>query len=155
VQTPGIPVRDVPHQEGDILGPLAQGRDVNGKHVHPIIEVAAARPRGHYLRQIPVGRRHQAHVHADGPRAAHALEGLLLQHPQQLGLQCQRQVPDLVEEEHPLVRQLKAPGFARQGAREGAALMAEDLALREPRGKGGAVHRDESAVSAALAPLIS
>jgi hypothetical protein len=38
-------------------------------------------------------------VHADGPRAAHALEGLLLQHLQQLGLQLERQVPDLVEEE--------------------------------------------------------
>src|SRR5262249_35157622 len=61
------------------------------------------------------------------------------------------QVPDLVEEERPLVRQLKAPECACQGAREGAALMAEELALQEPCWHGGAVHRDEGAVAARTA----
>ena len=52
--------------------------------------------------------RHQAHVHLDRLRAAEALELLLLQHAQQLGLQLRRDVADLVEEQRPLVRQLEA-----------------------------------------------
>ena len=41
-------------------------------------------------------------------RAAQALELLLLQHAEQLGLQLRRDVADLVEEQRPLVRQLEA-----------------------------------------------
>jgi len=37
-----------------------------------------------------------------------ALELLLLQHPEQLGLQLVRNVADLVEKQRPLVRQLEA-----------------------------------------------
>ena len=46
-------------------------------------------------------------------RAAEPLELLLLQHAEQLGLQLQRDVADLVEEQRPLVGQLEAADLLR------------------------------------------
>ena len=92
--------------------------------------------------------RHQPHVHLDRLRAAEALELLLLQHAQQLGLQLRGDVADLVEEQRPLVRQLEAADLLADGAGEGALLVAEQLALQQPRGDGRAVELDEGAALA-------
>src|SRR5205823_5083760 len=62
--------------------------------------------------------RHQPHVHPDRLRAAEALELLLLQHAQQLGLQFSRDVADLVEEQRPLVGQLEAADLLADGPGE-------------------------------------
>ena len=88
-----------------------------------------------------------AHVHLDGLRAAQALELLLLQHAEQLGLQLRRDVADLVEEQRPPVGQLESADFLADGAGEGALLVAEQLALQQPRGDGRAVELDEGPVS--------
>ena len=53
----------------------------------------------------------------------------LLQRAQQLGLQLERQLADLVEEQRAAVRELEAARAALQRAGEGAALVAEELAL--------------------------
>ena len=87
--------------------------------------------------------RHQPHVHLDRLGAAQALELLFLQHAEQLGLQLRGDVADLVEEQRPLVRQLEAADLLADGAGEGALLVAEQLALQEPRGDGRAVELDE------------
>ena len=79
-------------------------------------------------------------------RAAEALELLLLQHAEQLGLQLRRDVADLVEEQRPLVGQLEAADLLADGAGEGALLVAEQLALQQPGGDGRAVELDEGAV---------
>ena len=81
-------------------------------------------------------------------RAAEALELLLLQHAEQLGLQLRRDVADLVEEQRPLVGQLEAADLLADGAGEGALLVAEQLALQQPRGDGRAVELDEGPVPA-------
>jgi hypothetical protein len=78
-----------------------------------------------------------------GTRAAQALKLLRLQDSQQLGLEFQRDVPDLVEEKRALMRQLKASEALRQGPGEGAALVAKQLALQQPRWQGDTIHRDE------------
>ena len=72
----------------------------------------------------------------------------LLQHAQELGLHGRRQLADLVEEERAAVGQLEAPGLLAVGAGEGAALVAEQLALEQRLGQRRAVERDEGAVGA-------
>ena len=52
-----------------------------------------------------------------GVGAADALEALLFERAQDLGLQRQRQIADLVEEQRAAVRQLELARLARRGAR--------------------------------------
>src|SRR5207244_5387672 len=95
--------------------------------------------------EVPVRGRHQSDVDSFGARAAETLELLLLEHPEQLRLQLERDVADLVEEDRPLVRQLEPPDPLRDRTREGAPLVAEELALEETRRDGRAVELHERA----------
>ncbi len=88
-----------------------------------------------------------AHVDLDRLRAPQPLELARLQHPQQLGLNVERQLADLVEEECRSVRDLEAADLARHGAGEGSPLPAEQLALHEARGQRGAVDFDHQLAS--------
>ena len=76
-------------------------------------------------------------------RRPDALELAFLQDPQQLGLQFQRQIADLVEEQRPAVRQLEPALPRRDGAGERAALVAEQLAFDQRRRQRRAVDADQ------------
>ncbi len=76
------------------------------------------------------------------PVAADALDLAVLQRPQQLGLHRQRQLADLVEKQRAFVRQFELADAVVGGARKGAALMAEQLALGDRFGQGGTVEID-------------
>ena len=65
------------------------------------------------------------------------------EHAQQLRLQRRGHLGDLVEEERAAVGQLEAAQPPLGGAGEGAALVAEQLALDERLGDGRAVEGDE------------
>ena len=97
--------------------------------------------------EVAIRRRDDAHVHLDRARAADALELLLLQHAQQLGLQIQAHLADLVEQERALVRALERAFDALDRAGERALLVAEEGALDQTFGEGGAVQLDERAVA--------
>jgi hypothetical protein len=60
---------------------------------------------------------------------AQPLEGLVLEHPQQLGLQPEGKLAELVQEERSAVRLLEAAVAGFIGAGEGAPLVAEQFAL--------------------------
>ena len=91
--------------------------------------------------EIAVGRGDDAHVDLDAAPRADALDDLILQHAQQLGLQRRRQLADLVEEHRAAVGQLEPAALLRDRAGERAALVAEQLALEQRFRKGGAVDR--------------
>ena len=95
------------------------------------------RPAAHVRVQIAVGRGDDAHVRAPRLRLADALELLVLQEAQELGLQAAARSRDLVEEEGAAVRGLHLARLVLDRAREGAARVAEQLAgqqlLREGR----------------------
>ena len=129
--------------------PLAQRRIENREHVEAVVEIAAELLVGDHLREVAVGRRDQPDVDADGPGAAQALELLLLQHAQELRLQLERDVADLVEEQRAAIGQLEPADLLRDGAGEGALLVAEELALEQPRRNRGAVELDERPRAAA------
>ena len=80
--------------------------------------------------------------------AAHALELLLLDQAQDLGLQRQRQVADLVQEQRAVVGHLGLAHLAPARAGEGALLVAEQLVLEQRLGDGGAVDGHEGALGA-------
>src|SRR5207247_1719214 len=86
--------------------------------------------------------------------AAADAQGLaLLQRAQELHLDVRRDLGDLVEEERAAVGALEAAGARRDGAREGALLVAEELALEDTLGEGLHVDGDERAADA-LAPVV-
>ena len=71
--------------------------------------------------------------------APDALECAFLQHAQQLGLHVGRQIADFVEKERAAVGQLETALAHRDRAREGAALVAEELGLDQRRRERRAV----------------
>ena len=66
--------------------------------------------------------------------AADAAELALLEDAEELGLDAGRHLADLVEEERAAVGELEAARAAVAGAGEGAALVAEELALEQVLG---------------------
>src|SRR5207247_752541 len=85
--------------------------------------------------------------------AADAQDLALLQHAQELHLDVGRDLGDLVEEERAAVGALEAAGARRDGARERALLVAEELALEDALGEGLHVDGDERAADA-VAPVV-
>jgi hypothetical protein len=93
--------------------------------------------------QIAVGRRDVAHVDAPGPNRADSTDLATLEDAKQLRLDTQRQLAHFVEEEGASLGRLDETGPARDRAREGAFLVAEQLALEQGLRKLGAVEGDE------------
>ena len=83
------------------------------------------------------------HVDVLRLRRADPLERAFLQHAQQLGLQVERQIADLVEEQRAAVRELEASLPRGDRAGERAAGMAEQLAFDQGRRQRRAVDDDE------------
>ena len=76
--------------------------------------------------------------------AAEPGELAVLQNLQELGLELGAHLPDLVEEHGAATGDLELARLARRCACEGAALVAEQLALEQLLGQGRAVHLDEA-----------
>ena len=74
---------------------------------------------------------------------ADALERLVLQQPQHLGLHGQRHVADFVEEKRAAVALLELADAAAVGPGEGPFLVAEQLALQQVFRDGRTVDRQE------------
>src|SRR5439155_937493 len=95
------------------------------------------------------GRRHRRGGHG-WPRAAanevlptDAGETAVLQDVQQLGLELQRDLADLVEEERAPIHRLEFAGLLPVGARECALLVTEQLGFEQLVGKRRAIHLQE------------
>src|SRR5690606_11450754 len=90
-----------------------------------------------------------AHVGGNELCAAHAHERAGLEHPQEFHLQLRGHLGDLVEEDGAAVRALEEALVLPVGAREAAALVAEQLALDELRRDRAAVERQERRIAPA------
>jgi hypothetical protein len=107
----GIALQKKVRQQQDIRFALPQRRHVDGKHVQPVIQVAAEGILLHGLLQVLVGGRDDAHVHLEGPVPADPLEFPLLQNAQQPHLHVGLDAADFVQEDGPLWASSKRPGF--------------------------------------------
>ena len=97
------------------------------------------------LVQIAIGGGDDAHVDADGARAAQAQELTLLEHAQELRLRRRRHLGDFVEEQDAAGGQFDLARLRLLRAGKGAALEAEQLGLEELLRQRRAIDRDERA----------
>ena len=148
---------DVLEQEGrqlrNVLWALAQAGQGDGEAGKPIVKILAEVSCLDLFRQISVGGTEDAYVGAENLVAANPPELAVLQHPQQLGLKLLGHLAHLVQEQGASVGQLEQALPVAHAPREGAALMAEELALyqglgehRAVQGKKGALHAPRVAV---------
>src|SRR5262249_53317937 len=131
----------------DVLRPRAERRDGHGCHVEAVVEITAEGRFGDHGLEIAVGRGDDLRVHADLFGSAHAQEALVVEEAQELGLAGERHLADLVEEEGAAVRHLRKPPARADGAREGAALVAAELAFEQALRDGRTAARDEGRVA--------
>src|SRR5258706_5349594 len=138
---------EVGDQQREVFPALPQRRHLDRDDVQAVVEILAERAGRDALGQVLVGGSQHPHVHPQGVLAAHPLEGLLLERPQHLGLGLEAHVPDLVEEERALIRELELAAPPRHRPGEGAALVAEELGLDQLLGDRRAVDLDEGALA--------
>jgi hypothetical protein len=137
-------LQQVIHQRRQVRGALTQRRQPDRHHRQPVVQVDAELAALHRRLEVVAGGRDHPHVHLDHPVRAHRLELLLLQHPQQLGLQRQRHVADLVEQQRAAIGELElAVSHPALGAGERTGRDAEELGLEQGVGNGRDVHPDE------------
>ena len=137
--------RKVAGQGREVREPLAQGRHAERDHVQAMVEVLAKPARPHEAGEVLVRGGQDADINADGVPAADAADLALLEGPEELGLDAAGGLADLVQEDGAAVGLLEPARLGLEGAGEGAALVAEELALGEGVGDGGAVDGDEGA----------
>ena len=131
---------------------LAQRRQAQGDQVQAVEQVLAELPARHHLGEVAVGGRDHPHVDRARDARAQHLVGAVLEHPQQLHLRGGSSSPISSRKMVPPSRHLEAPLAVRPGVGEGAAHVAEHLALEEGRGDAAEVHLDERPV---LAPAVA
>jgi hypothetical protein len=101
---------EVPREQRDVLPPVPQRRNGDREDVQAIVQVGAKLAPLHHLPDVLVGGRDHPHVHGGRPPAApEPLDLLVLQRPQQLWLQLERQIADLVEKQGAAMRGLESP----------------------------------------------
>ena len=135
-------------QRVDVLPALPQGRQVDAQDVDAVVQVFAEAGLTHERLDVAVGGGDDAHVDLDGLVAAQALEALVLEHAQQLGLQPEAQFAELVQEQRAPVGLLEAAGAGLVRAGEGAFFVAEQLAFEQGLRDVGAVDLDERLLAA-------
>ena len=140
--------REVGREERHVGAALPQRRDVHRDHVEAVEQVFAELALLDLRLEVLVRRGEDADVHRDRVRAADPLDLPRLEHAQQLDLQVRPHRADFVEEQRPAVGQLEAPRLVAVRAGEGAAHVAEELALDQVLGDRAAVDRDQLPVLA-------
>ncbi len=146
VQAPaGLPGEEGEQVVGQLqaIGAIPERRQGDLQHVEPIEQVLAERAVGDHRLQVAVGRRDQPHVGRPLGRLADPLVPPLLEEPQQLRLQRERQVADLVEEERAALGRGHLAARVADGAGEGALHVAEQLALQQLGAEARATDRHE------------
>ena len=141
-------LQEVADEQRQVVAALAQRRQVDGDDVEAEVQVGPEAAILHALVEVAVGGGDDAHVDGDRLRAADARERALLEDAQQLGLRARVHLADLVEEDRAAVGALEVAELARVRVGEGAALVAEQLALEQVLGDGGAVDRHQRAAGA-------
>src|SRR5688500_5126747 len=146
-----IECREMPDELRDVIGPLAERRDVHRDEVEAKEEILAEAAVGDGALEIVIRRGEDAHVHLTGLAPTDALDLLRLDGAQQLRLRLRAEVTDLIEEPRSLMGELEASDTPVGRSREGPSFMAEHLAFDEIAGNGRGVHAHERLVLAGAA----
>src|SRR5438094_146284 len=96
-------LNEVTREQRNVLLAFPQGRNADWKHVQPVIEIASKFPSGNHLFKIAVRGGYEANVNFASKRASQAFELPLLQCPQQLGLDFNRNVSNFIQKQRALI----------------------------------------------------
>ena len=110
-------------------------RNGEGHDVQPVVEVSPKRAVRDGLLEVAIRGRDHSNVDLDAAARADALDDLVLQDAEELGLQRRRQLADLVEKHRAAVGHLEPASLLCDRSSEGAALVTEQARSRAaPRG---------------------
>ena len=115
-------------QRKNLLAPLAQRGNYDFDDVQPEEQVLPEMSLAHRSVEIAIRRRDDAHVGGASAGFPDALELLVLEEPEQLGLDGGRNLTDLVEEKRAPLRGFHAARLVADGPGESALDVAEHLA---------------------------
>src|SRR5882724_1258818 len=116
-------------QSGDVLAPLAQGRQDDWDDVEAIEQVIAELTLLHELPQVAVGCGQHPHVRRRGSVGPDRSYLALLYNPEELDLQRWRHLPNFIQKECPTVGFFKEALLMCSSPGEGALNVSEDLRL--------------------------
>ena len=129
----------------DVLAAAAQRREFERQHRNPVVQVAPEGPFGDLCVQVVARGADDAEGNLPLLSSADRAEGARVEEPQELPLQGKGHAADLVEEERPLVGDLRKPRPVGGRSREGAPETSEKLRFEQGFRDGGAVQRHELA----------
>ncbi len=112
-----------------------------------VVEILSELPGPDGRLRVPIHGGNHPRIGLQGLGIPHPLKLSALEHPQKLHLKLRRQGIDLIEKDRPLVGQLESAGPVPHGAGEGAAHMAEELALQHRLRQGAAADLDKGLLS--------
>src|SRR5262245_35948903 len=127
----------------DIVDPFAQGRERDGNHSEPVVEILTKRALLDRPPDVFVGGRDETHIGEDRLGSAHTIEALILEDPQQAALQRERHVPDFIKKHRSAFRHLDLARFPLDRPGKGALLMTEQLVLKEVFRQRHTIDRDK------------
>ncbi len=132
----------------DIFGAIAQGWDLDGEAAETVVKIFAEFPLAYERQEVSVSGGDDASVDAYDFGAAQALQFLLFQKTQQLGLETQGHLANFVEEKRASLRRLDSSRIGLRGAGKRAAGISEEFGFEQGFGNGGTIDDRESARSA-------
>ena len=135
-----------PDERRNVFPAVAQRRNVNGKHLEAEEQVLAEPILAHRLTEVAIAGRNQADIDLHGSAAAQSLEGAILQHPQQFGLQLERELADLVEKQRAAIGDLEPSALPGHRARVRTLLATEQLAFDQRPGQRRAIDTDQQPI---------
>ena len=144
----GAPQQHRRRDRGNVVATLRQRGQPQRKHRQPVKQIGAKPSGRDFARQIAIGARDDPHIDRLRPRRADRQHLAFLDCTEQLGLQRQRQLGDLVEQQRPAVGGAEQPVAGRGCPGKGAALVSEQCRFQHRFGERGAVDRDETRVAA-------
>ena len=121
-------------ERADLVAPFAQRRDVEPDDVQAVEEIFAEAPLADGGFEVRVGGGDDAHIDDRGSRFADRCDFAGFEEAEQLRLQLEAEFADFVEEEGAVAGAADDAGVVAVGAGEGAAPMAEQMALERSRG---------------------
>src|SRR6266496_16615 len=113
------PVDEMVDQERDVAATLAQGGELEVQDVQPVEEIRAEAAARDFGREVAIGAGDDPHVHRHRPGPADGPDVLLLDDPEELDLQRERELADLVQEQRAVVGHHEEPGVGLHRRREG------------------------------------
>ncbi len=137
-----VDLEEVVAEDRDVSGAVTEGRKMDGDDVDAVVEVFAEAAGARHLFKVFVGGADEAEVDLAEGAAAEALDLVVFEDAEELGLKGEGEGGDLVEEEGAVVGELDLAGAGLGGAGEGAFFATEEFRLDEVFGEGGAVEAD-------------